>query len=121
MASRVIWHGDAVFNVFKSKAARQVRAASIFLMMDIKQSLTRTPGPPGAAEGEVPHWRTRQLHDSMTWEVVGLRGRVGPDHTNKYGVYLELGTSRPNGAPRPFLRPALARNRARLLKIMSKQ
>ena len=119
--ARVIWHGDAVLKAFKSKAARQVRAAAIFLMMDIQRDLGRTQGPPGAAEGETPHWRTRQLHDSMTWEVVGTRGRVGPDHTNKYGVYLELGTSLPNGAPRPFLRPGLARNRARLLKMMSKQ
>jgi len=119
MPSRVTWHGDAVLKLFKSKAARQVRAASIFLMMDIKRDLNRTQGPPGAAEGEVPRWRTRQLHDSMTWEVVGLRGRVGPDHTNEYGIYQELGTS--TLAPRPFMRPGLARNRARLLKIMSKQ
>ena len=117
--AKVVWHGDAVLKHFTSKAVRNVRAASLFLMMDIKRDLGRTQGPPGAAEGETPHWRTRQLHDSMTWEVVGLRGRVGPDHTNEYGVYQELGTSRL--APRPFLRPGLARNRARLLKMMSKQ
>jgi len=119
MPSRVTWRGNEVFKVYQSKAARNVRAASIYLMNRIRADLSRAPGPPGAGPGEVPHWRTRQLLSSITHEVVGTRGRVGPDHTNEYGVYQELGTSRL--APRPFLRPGLARNRARLLKMMSKQ
>lgn len=122
MTGKVNWYGPQVFNAIEAKARRNLSAACIHLQNAIKKDLAQAPGPPrGAASGpgEAPHYRTHQLQKSITHEVDGLVGRVGPDHTNKYGIYLELGTVRM--APRPFLRPALDRNRAELLRMMSKQ
>ena len=63
--------------------------------------------------GEPPHIDTKTLHDSIMTETQkesdSVETRVG---TNvKYGLYLELGTVKM--LPRPFLRPALAKERRR--------
>ena len=116
----VTWYGPQVFAAIAVKAKRNMRAACIHLQNVIKKDLGRAPGPPRGAPagaGEVPHYRTHQLQKSITYELRGLRGFVGTDHTNEYGIHLELGTV--NMAPRPFLRPALVRAFPRLLAILS--
>lgn len=118
MAGKVNWYGPAIFKAMERKAARNLSAACIFLTGDIRNDLERTPFPPASTAGQVPHWRSRQLAKSMTWEVRGLVGRVGHDHTVKHGLHTELGTR--YMAPRPHLRPALDRNRQKLLRMMSK-
>lgn len=118
MAGKVNWYGPQVFKAIEAKARRNLHTATKFLGMEIRRDLRRTKWPPASAAGQFPHWRSQQLARSITEEVVGLVGRVGPDHTNKYGLFLELGWL--NEPPRPFLRPALDRNRAKLLRMMSK-
>ncbi|MGG5257462.1 HK97-gp10 family putative phage morphogenesis protein [Phycicoccus avicenniae] len=57
---------------------------------------------------------TGTMRDSITSEVRGLTGEVGP--TAEYAIYVELGTSRM--APQPFMGPATDRNAALFFKGM---
>lgn len=68
--------------------------------------------------GEPPRKQTGHLRRSVTYEVdrENLTARVGTNVT--YGKYLELGTKR-GLAPRPWLRPALARVAARVNELLS--
>ena len=120
MAGNVRWYGPEVLGAMHLRAARNLDAAGFVLENEIRNDLMRTPFPPASAPGEVPHWRSQDLARSITHEVDmgGLVCRVGPSHTNKYGVFLELGTARME--PRPFLRPALHRTRRKLLRIIGR-
>ena len=116
----VNWYGPQVFAAMAAKAKRNLTAAATHLQNAVKRDLGRAPGPPRGAPsrpGGVPHYRTTNLQKSISYEVQGMRAFVGVDQTVKYGLHLELGTR--DMAPRPFLRPALHRERARLLRIMS--
>ena len=120
MPANVRWFGPAVLSAMHLRAARNLKAAGKFLGNAIRNDLQRVKFPPASAPGEVPHYRSQDLARSITSELdaSGLICRVGPAHTVKYGVFLELGTARME--PRPFLRPALLRNRSALLKIIGR-
>jgi HK97 gp10 family phage protein len=101
----------------RAKMRRRMTAAAIVVRDSVKVSLS-TSYPPASAPGSPPHLRTNRLRSSIAYEVTegprGIEARVG---TNvQYALALELGTSRM--AARPFLRPALARERARIERIL---
>jgi HK97 gp10 family phage protein len=66
---------------------------------------------------EPPHLQCGELRRSIAHEVdrANLVGRVGTN--KKYGGYLEKGTSTMEA--RPYLQPALLRNRNTLKRIMT--
>lgn len=67
--------------------------------------------------GEPPNTDTGRLIQSIQTEVTDATASVG---TNvEYGRYLELGTSKM--AARPFLTPAVEKNRAKVEKIFQEQ
>ncbi len=123
MASGMIWHGKAVNIRVKAGMQKNLTAAAIFVVRKVKQSLaqagpTKTrPGTPASSPGEPPHRRTGTLARSITHEIHGASARVG---TNvKYGKFLETGTSKM--AARPYLRPAVIKNRRAIKKILTKK
>ena len=69
--------------------------------------------------GQPPAVDTGQLRASITYEIeqilFSITGRVG---TNvKYARFLELGTK--DMQPRPYLRAAIERNKAEIIKILT--
>jgi len=104
------WYGKQVEEEVRRKCARNLRDTCLFLEGDIKKSFGKSP----SASGEPPGVITGTLKRSITYEIEGLIGRVG---TNvEYGKHLELGTE--HIAPRPFLRPALEKNTAKIKEMM---
>jgi HK97 gp10 family phage protein len=101
----------------RAKMRRRMTAAAIVVRDSVKASMM-VRYPPASSPGSPPHIRTDRLRSTIAYEVTegprGIEARVG---TNvEYALALELGTSRM--AARPFLRPALARERARIERIL---
>lgn len=118
MANKVTWNGDKLLQKTRKDSARSLRRIGTMLVADIRRSMAgdrfgstkvgrktvRHPAPPG----EPPAVQTARLTGSIAYELADERTlRVGTNVV--YGKYLELGTRRM--APRPFLVPALIRNR----------
>ena len=112
MADRIKWHGDKLNTKLKGEMRRAFDRVGLLVAGDIKNSMLGQRGPAGgryvSSPGEPPAVQTAYLLGRITHEVVGSEAvRVG---TNvEYGKFLELGTQ--HIAPRPFLLPAVARNR----------
>ena len=123
MASGVIWHGPSVAKKIDSGMQRNLTKAALFVVRKVKESLTiagptkTNPGTSASSPGQPPHRRTGTLARSITHEVTATTARVG---TNvKYARALELGYSRNNLAPRPYLRPAIYKNRTAIKKLLA--
>jgi len=125
------WYGDRLVRRLQGRARYAVRRAAEFLVADIKTAFPGSGLPGGrrgvskaareamrSRPGEIPHVQTGTLKASIGYEMSGAVARVGPSTVAKYGKFLELGTSRM--AARPFLRPALRRNRMRLRRILER-
>lgn len=90
--------------------------AVLYLEGVVKRDISA--GQPPSRPGQPPHVLTGRLRQSITHDVrrdgSTFIGRVG---TNvEYARHLELGTRKM--APRPYLRPALLRERKRLADIL---
>ncbi len=118
--TRIVWRGRQVCDAVADTVDAKLHVVGGLMVRDIKNDIKK-PGPtrthPGYAPskpGESPHVRTRRLWQSITHEVEKGVCRVG---TNvKYAKWLELGTR--NMRPRPFLRKALSRARASIVRIL---
>ncbi len=97
-----------------------VLKACIFLQGDITKHFTQ--GQPPSAPGEIPHIFKGLLFKSIGYEIrgsgkIGLVGTgIGGKDSVGYAMWLEFGTGKM--AERPYLRPALARNREKLLQLL---
>jgi len=122
----VKWHPNRYLSQVERASRRGLRNAGLFLVREVKASFPGI-GITGAtrqqreasrsAPGEIPHVQTGSLKRSIAREQIAGEERVG---TNlKYGRYLELGTR--DIEPRPFLRPALMKNRKKILDIIRKE
>lgn len=101
------------------KLARNMRSAVDFLRDEVVASLDRRAG--GASQpGETPASQSGALARSITSDVEvsnnGVTGRVTAEA--EHARALEFGT--PRMAARPFLRPALLKNRRALMKLLGK-
>lgn len=143
------WRGDEVFKMATEANLIAMHKAGAVLERDIKTHFTTPKGGTDSRAsvrrtktgrqhhrskpGEAPAVDTGTLRASIMTEVsvagLGVTGKVGPDveyieqHQDpgtdvEYGYYLELGTAKM--APRPFLRPALARTKNAIKKIFLK-
>jgi len=69
-----------------------------------------------SAPGEPPHVQTGFLKKNIAYELVGNdTAHVGANKDVKYAYWLEYGT--PKMKARPYLRPALIREKKKILKI----
>lgn len=134
------WHGDDARNHVHRRIVQYLTRAAIVVKREAKRLLI-VPGTGRRAKsgrivrhtggrhkkiygafpsspGEPPHKQTGRLWASVAYDVdaVNLVARVG---TNvPYGKHLELGTKR-GIAPRPWLRPALARVQSQVNSLLS--
>ena len=66
--------------------------------------------------GEPPHVQTGFLKKNIAFELIGSdTAIVGANEAVKYAYWLEYGTSKMEA--RPYLRPAVIRERKKILKI----
>ena len=148
MSDIIKWYGKKVFDDVLSDATRRMNYCARFLERDVKskfgtgkldmtKSYKVTKGGKihhPAAAGEIPNILNGHLRASIGSEVVTGRkeviGYLGVDDKKlaakadvgtdvKYGLYLEVGTTKM--AARPYLRPSLYRNRKMILNILGKK
>lgn len=116
------WGSDKVKKTVESTIKKRVSDACTFLEREIKGSF-KYKSPPPSRPGEVPHVVTGNLKRSISSKVENLTGKVGimaekvEGDVLSYGIKLELGSK--NIAPRPYIRPALERNKDKILSILS--
>jgi len=112
------WNDKPLRKLVEDKAKRNMIEACKFLDSYIKHSIS---GPSPSAPGEPPGAKTGTLRRSITWEIDKkgneLIGRIGTNLI--YSLPLEFGTSKMSA--RPFLRPALEKNKGRIAKILGKK
>ena len=143
----VRWFGKEVYRVAEQAQRQALKKAALVVVRSVKENfgdaaealgpLRNTRGrfrAPTAAErqanpskpGEPPHIDTGTLKKSISYELIANdEEHVGPalgfnsqetgEPADHYGYWLEVGT--PNMAARPYLKPALAREQQKILKI----
>lgn len=101
-----------------------MKKAALFAERKAKQKVSRgnKTGNDPSEPGEPPKVVSGRLRNSITHEIrysmgdpLGLRGQVGA--VAEYAAYLELGTEKMKA--RPFLRPTVLENQARILKLIA--
>lgn len=132
MANVVRWRGNQVKWKTEKGMARNMRAAAFHLAESIRASFPAS-GATGSragggnkgnpsAPGEIPHVQTGHLKRNIgVKRKEQLVYRVGTGIGNKdsvgYAQALEFGRADGRMAPRPFLRPALKKEKAKINKI----
>jgi len=138
----VMWFGKKVLADAKAKTERGLDKAAIFLVNDIVESFGNPPREPDgkggtkansskkwkrqfhSPPGSPPYVQTGTLRRSIRFvkpkpltRFVGstLKPVAGSDHS--YAYYLEMGTTKM--AARPYLRPALIRNKAKINHLVT--
>lgn len=139
---RTVWNAKRHLNNLGTRMDRNATRAAIFLVDDIKQEF-KTGGIKGESggrdskgrfkknkigkyrskPGQIPFVQTGHLKRNVAWEKSPGRGRVrvgtgiGGAQKVKYAGWLERGTTKMR--PRPWLRPAVKRNKDKIAKIMA--
>lgn len=129
MADRIKWHGDKLNTKLKGEMRRAFDRVGLLVAGDIKDSMLGQRGPAAgryvSPEGEPPAIQTARLVGSITHELIPDGVRIG---TNvEYAKRLELGYIGTDAkgrhiqqGPRPFMLPALVRNRNRIAKELAR-
>ena len=99
----------------EDKIDKALMTAGLLVERDVKQSFGISPSSPG----EPPGVLTGRLRSSIATRVIPGNALVGTQV--EYARRLEKGDEGPGGiAARPFLRPALERNKEEIKKILYK-
>ncbi len=122
MGLNYVWYGQQLNLTINAAARAAIKEACILVEITAKDSIGKVPPP--SPPGHAPAAPTGTLKARITHEIdeATMTGRVG---TNlEYARRLELGFvgtdslgRRYNQAPRPYLRPALEKNRAAIKKL----
>lgn len=123
------WYGKQFEKKMRAVSRKSLKKAAVIVVGSVKESM-KDSGIPSATRkqrrtrrskpGEPPHVDTSRLKASIAYELVGDdTARVGTNVV--YGRALELGFAPRNLAPRPYLRPALARERDNIVKAFAGQ
>jgi phage gpG-like protein len=117
------WYGDQIIGDINKEMASRLPLAGAVVVGKTKR-LLGVQGRPAkgggkathSKPGEPPRWQTKALRQSITQESVSSTvERVG---TNvKYAKKLEMGIGL---AARPYLRPALAQSKKKIISILTK-
>lgn len=106
-------------NQIEGRVHAMIDEATVHMHRDARRSISE-PSPPPSAPGQPPHKLTgnlrRWLKFTVTKEDGAWVGRIGYEEGSPapYAVDLERGKMSRKLAPRPFLRPALDRAKARV-------
>ena len=133
MAIKIIWNGPKIVKKTADQIFINMGLATQFMRNEVKTSInrpqpTRTSSTTGkrrglnpSKPGEPPKRIEGDLFKSIVTEITRSRnkivGRYGSTLT-EIAIWLEFGTSRI--AARPFLRPPLLKNRAELVRILTR-
>ncbi len=139
MASGIIWNGKAVQSKVDVGLQRNLTRAAIFVVRKVKLSMRKGGGVIGkmtkdkkgrfqkmkraaSKPGETPMRQTATLVRSITHEVEYPTARVGSTIKGKngkrgYAEILEVGNDTIQA--RPYLRPAVNKNRRQIKKLLS--
>jgi HK97 gp10 family phage protein len=112
------WHGDELLKVLASEMEKRLAVVGEVVRGEAVRSLRRKKFPPSSLPNTTPAWRTGHLFRSVQYEVGKGQFTVRIGTNVRYGLYLEVGTSKM--APRPWLRPALEKSRKRIVGILAK-
>jgi len=120
------WRGDAFLSDVQRTLRGRYRKAGLFVAADIKKKFPgrgasglNTLGQRFIASkaGEIPSIQTGTLKRSITIEMDARLPKVFVGTNVPYAEWLEFGTK--DMAPRPFLRPAIFRNKRHIVRIIS--
>lgn len=96
----------------QDKIDKALLKAGYLVERDVKKSFVTSPSPPGGPPGVI----TGTLRRSITTRLVPMNAQVGTNVV--YARRLEFGFETQEA--RPYLYPALKRNKEEILKIISK-
>jgi hypothetical protein len=132
----LVWRGQAFMAAVEKKVKANLDSAAIMVVNDIVGSFGSGTGTYGkgpvqrSKEGEPPYVQTGDLKRSISFDApsalvrrVGSRMKPGDkDNPNSgkhtYAWYLEMGTA--YMGERPYLMPAVRRNRSKVLAMIAK-
>ena len=148
IVGKLVWRAQAVMAQVEAQVQQNMDRAAIYLVNDVVRSFGSpsampdigllkhrghgnfTPlkekewrGMQSSAPGDPPFVQTGMLRRSITWDapakLVRLVGSAlkPQGNSSSYALCLEYGTNKM--AARPYLRPALARCKAKLFQIIS--
>jgi phage gpG-like protein len=132
----LLWYGPKVMAQVEAKVAKNMDRAAIYMVNDVVKHFGNPPMEPDkaggfkknsskkwkrghpSAPGDPPNVQTGDLWRSMTWmSPAPLVRLVGS--SLRYAAALEYGAPSRNLQARPYLRPALARCKAAMFKIIA--
>ncbi len=130
---RLVWNQKTFEKDLDKEIRQRLVNVGAFLEADIKKSLSRgnKDGKSPSKPGEPPKTVTGALLNSVGFEMdkkmpkvkIGIRKGLtttkstgAPQDADSYARMLEFGTRKM--APRPYLRPALKKNRKNILDII---
>lgn len=125
------WNAGALLASVADKVELGMNLAMAALEQDARRQVGRiNPGNMPSAPGEAPGTVSGRLAFNIDFEMAreedAIRGFLGVRDDVRYALRLELGFvgvdslgRRYDQAPRPFLRPTLLRNRARIVEIIA--
>lgn len=120
------WRGDELVNLVKTEMEKRLAVAAEVVRAEAVKSI-KTPYPPASTPGHPPHSRSGAsgLLGSVFYRVESDKRRAIIGTPLKYGLYLEMGTSKmkPRTSkmkPRPFLRPALTKSLLKVKAILTR-
>jgi len=118
MASIVKWYPKRFTKKFERHMDQNMDTAAAFLQADIQKAFPgrgRVPSQPG----QIPTIQLGKLKGSIRWEkgIKRLARKIG-SIIKGYPLFLEYGTKRMT--KRPYLRPAIDRNKGTLSRIIER-
>ena len=123
------WNPENIMTPATAVNVRAMDKAALLVERSVKLSFKKGTGliygkrrHQASVEGRPPAPDTGLLRSSIIHSIVTRRdtidGLVGAINTVKYALHLEIGTK--NMAARPYLRPAITRNRKKIEAIFKK-
>lgn len=109
-SGRLHWYAGDVLEAIQTSLKDAYERIGILLQGDIRDNMTTDK--PVSLPGEPPAVQTERLIGSIDYELLGEEEGVRVGTNVEYAKYLELGTHRM--AARPFLVPAVQRNRRKI-------
>jgi hypothetical protein len=123
------WNGDEIASKIKGTMLDRLDFAGITLMNEARDLISRSQPRSGkgarkvgldpSRPGTPPKRVTGTLHRSVFWALDRQRGKGRVGTPLKYGLFLELGTSKM--AARPWMITALRNKREAIKRILSKE
>lgn len=129
VTTRLTWKGEEIMLKMRDTLVNRVDLAGFMLLNEARALISRDQprgktasgmrtGLDPSKPGTPPKRVTGTLHRSTFWDLdrTRIKGRVGTPL--KYGLFLEIGTSKL--APRPWLSLAMKNKRPSIRAILSK-